>query len=216
MRKLNIIFCLLTAGIFVLACEKKGQEGQQDTTKKDTIAKGEPAAFAVDTAQSIIKWKGKKVTGSHNGTIKIQSGELKTMGNVLVGGSIIIDMNSIANEDIKDKKDNAKLIGHLKDTSFFGVNQYPTATFEITDIQPGPDGKDIINGNLTLKGKAEKISVTAENKIDGDKAKSKGSAVLDRTKWNVRFGSKKFGGMGPDNFIYDEIEMEFEIVANKK
>ena len=141
---------------------------------------------------------------------------MKTLGNTLVGGTIVIDMNTITDEDLSEKDGKGKLEGHLKSPDFFDVAKYPTATFVITNVQPGSDGKEIVNGKLTLKGKTEDISINSENIADGDKAKAKGTAVLDRTKWDVRYGSGKFfPGIG-DKMIYDEMELEFEIVANKK
>ena len=39
-----------------------------------------PVTYTVDAAKSTITWVGKKVTGSHNGTIALQSGTLNVDG----------------------------------------------------------------------------------------------------------------------------------------
>src|SRR6478609_7649535 len=136
--KLLFIFSL----VLLFSCEpKKEESGSADSTGTASGEHGAPseaeAVYAVDTAKSIIKWTGKKVTGKHNGSIKIQSGELKVVNNVVTGGTITIDMKSIVNEDLTDKESNQKLIGHLKSPDFFDVEKHPTATFEIKRLDAG-------------------------------------------------------------------------------
>ena len=45
------------------------------------------AKVAVDTSKSVIVWKGYKVTGSHEGTIRVKSGSLDMQDGMLKGGS---------------------------------------------------------------------------------------------------------------------------------
>ena len=62
----------------------------------------------VDPAKSTIGWLGKKVTGQHNGTINLKSGELKMEGDSLTGGSFEIDMTSIKRNSKSYRRDNEK------------------------------------------------------------------------------------------------------------
>ena len=85
-------------------------------------------------------------------------------GGKIVGGTFVIDMNSITCTDIKDDQYNAKLVGHLKSDDFFGVEKFPTATFEITGASPIADaaaGQPNYNveGNLTIKEILEKHDI---------------------------------------------------------
>ncbi|MGB3463751.1 MAG: YceI family protein, partial [Cyclobacteriaceae bacterium] len=82
--------------------------------------------YKVDPTASSVKWVGKKVTGSHNGDIRVKNGELIFKDNQLTGGTIVIDMTTINTLDLEgDSK--GKLEGHLKSDDFFGVNKFPTA-----------------------------------------------------------------------------------------
>jgi hypothetical protein len=64
-----------------------------------------------------------------------------------------------------------------------------------------------------MKGATHKISFPANATIEDGVVKAKGTAVIDRTKWDIRFGSGKFfQGLG-DNLIYDDFEITFEISA---
>jgi polyisoprenoid-binding protein YceI len=67
-------------------------------------------------------------------------------------------MTSITNTDLKDEGYNQKLFGHLKSDDFFGVEKYPTATFEVTKSAKFMNGKASGTGKLTIKGKTEEIT----------------------------------------------------------
>ena len=51
--------------------------------------------FEILDTQSQIEWVGRKVTGSHNGTIAIKNGELILNDGELTGGKFIVDTTSI-------------------------------------------------------------------------------------------------------------------------
>jgi polyisoprenoid-binding protein YceI len=204
MKTLKSIFYLLLVGSVLIACEKKEEKKETTEIKVDT------ATFTIDTAVSVVKWTGKKVTGQHNGTIKIQSGNISAAGDAVVGGTVVIDMASIKNEDITDAEMKAKLIGHLRSPDFFDVEKYPTATFAITSVS-----SDTVTGNLTIKGITEPVSFPIDAKVKDNTLKGNGKATFDRAKYDVRYGSGKFfEGLG-DKMIYDEVELEFDITATK-
>ncbi|MFN7099754.1 MAG: YceI family protein, partial [Flavobacterium sp.] len=78
----------------------------------------------VDATQSSIKWVGKKVTGAHEGTINLKSGNLVFKSKKLVGGNFIVDMNSMTVTDLKAGQGKEKLEGHLKADDFFGTDKF--------------------------------------------------------------------------------------------
>lgn len=51
-----------------------------------------PEKFTVDTTASTLVWTGKKVTGSHTGTIKISGGELLVEESNIRQGNFEIDL----------------------------------------------------------------------------------------------------------------------------
>ena len=48
----------------------------------------------INISESSVNWKGKKITGSHTGTINFQSGFLTMEGENITGGSFVIDMTN--------------------------------------------------------------------------------------------------------------------------
>lgn len=90
--------------------------------------------YKVDTKLSKIEWFAEKVTGKHNGTINISSGDVNNNHGQL-GGKFTIDMTTINVTDLQgDKK--GKLEGHLNSEDFFNVSKFPVSTFEITSVVP--------------------------------------------------------------------------------
>ncbi len=163
----------------------------------------------IDTTKSKIKWLGKKISGEHTGHISFSSGTLEFDDGILTGGGFIVDMNSITCSDISDKEYNAKLVGHLKSDDFFGVANHPLSKLKITSAKQNSTGYTI-KADLTIKGETHPI----EFKATQNKNKFSGSILVDRTRYNVRYGSGKFfDGLG-DKMIYDNFELNFDIIYN--
>jgi polyisoprenoid-binding protein YceI len=199
MKKLIATFSLLTGTVLFMAFTNP---------VKDEI-------FTVDTQHSSIEWLAKKVTGQHNGTIKLASGQLTVSGNDVKNGAFTIDMNSIACSDLQGDY-NQKLIGHLKGEDFFSVEKNPTSKFEITKVTSAGEGRVNITGNLTLKGITQPLTFPATVKKQGDAlvAVAKGVKV-DRTKFDIKYGSKSFFASIGDKAIDDEFELAINLVAKK-
>ena len=105
---------------------------------------------AIDAAASTITWKGYKVTGSHEGTVKVREGNLKVDHGTLVGGSFTIDMTSLACTDLEKGQGAEKLVGHLASPDFFNTKEHTTAKFDITKTVAYADNEYKIVGNLTI------------------------------------------------------------------
>lgn len=175
--------------------------------------KGEKKAFEIDTKESKVYWTGKKVTGEHTGHVSIGNGEVMLENGKVTGANVNMDLNTIVCTDLTDEQWNQKLVGHLKSDDFFSVEKYPVANFEITKIKPQSNGEHTVNGNLTIKGQTHEISFPAKVSNSNGMITANGTAILDRTKWDIQYGSGKFfKGLG-DNLIYDEFEITFDIKA---
>ena len=170
---------------------------------------GEKERRTVSVAESNIVWNGYKVTGSHTGNIQLKSGELEFDGDMLTGGSFVIDMTSMTNTDLEGEW-NEKLMGHLKSDDFFSVDKFPTASFNITQVLSR--GKP---GEYKIKDITKEIKFQANLEDMGDKAKAVAEVVVDRSEFNVRYGSGSFFDNLGDKTIYDEFDLQVNLVVNK-
>ncbi|WP_224994737.1 YceI family protein [Cesiribacter sp. SM1] len=188
------------------------------TTTQLAAQSGAAKTFTVDTQKSSLVWTGKKIGGEHTGNISLTSGSLQVAKNKLVGGAFEIDMNSITNTDLTDAGYNAKLVGHLKSDDFFGVEKHPKATFKITKATPISGAKAgasnyQITGNLTIKGKTETISFPATVKFNGDAAEAVAKITVDRSKFDVRYGSPSFFADLGDKALDNEFIIDLKLVT---
>lgn len=160
----------------------------------------------VKIKDSALTWVGSKVTGSHEGTIKLKSGYLTLDNNNLVGGEFVIDMTTIVCTDLSGKG-KASIEGHLKSDDFFSVDKFPTASLTILDVKKKGLGQYQVNANITIKGMTQEIMFDAEIKEKTAIAK----LVIDRTEFGIIYKSGNFFEELADKAIYDEFEMSIEL-----
>ena len=170
-------------------------------------------ATAVDTEKSTVNWKAYKVTGQHEGTVNIKDGSLEMTDGALTGGSFEIDMTTLTVTDLTgDYK--GKLEGHLKSADFFGTETYPTAKFVITKVYPkGTPGDYKVIGNLTIKENTKEIKFYANVSQKSGSATATAAIKVDRTDFDVRYGSGSFFENLGDNTIYDEFDLNVTLVT---
>lgn len=173
--------------------------------------------YTVDTKTTTATWLGKKVTGQHTGTINISKGSIESngVGNIS-GGTIEFDMNSITNTDLTDKAWNDKLIGHLKSDDFFSVDKNPTATFVITKAVAKSNTDYEITGKLTIKGITNEITFPAMVKMDKKTMVTVAKITVNRTKFDIKYGSASFFESIGDKAISDDFELNVNVVAAAK
>jgi len=171
------------------------------------------STYSFDAAASKITWVGKKVTGQHNGTINLKSGELSLDKN---SGSFVIDMNSIACEDLKGEW-NEKLVGHLKSDDFFNVSKYSEAKFVLNSLKKVSGDKYKVTGDLTVKNITKPVTFDAVITTAKESASMKANFSIDRTKWDIKYNSGKFFDVKQlgDKMIYDQIEIGLDLKGKK-
>lgn len=127
-------------------------------------------------------------------------------------------MKSIVNEDQKDEESNKKLVGHLSSPDFFDVAKFPTAKIEITKVDAlnddtKPNANFSVTGNLTIKDITKSITFPAEIKIENGILTVKSDFDIDRTDWNIKYGSGKFFENLGDKVINDKFNLNLSIIA---
>jgi polyisoprenoid-binding protein YceI len=171
--------------------------------------------FKIIAAQSNIDWIGRKVTGSHNGTINIKDGTLVLADGRLVAGKFVVDTSSIKILDITDPATNAQFAGHLASDDFFASQQYPEALFVITSAEPAGNNTYTINGDLTIKGITHPAVFNALLNTSDSTLVASGKINVDRTTYDMKFRSGNYFQNLGDNLIYNNFELEVNIVASE-
>lgn len=174
-----------------------------------------PTPYRADAAATTIVWTGHKVTGQHTGRISLKEGAIEWDNGKLLGGSFTIDMTTITCTDLSGESA-GKLVGHLRSPDFFDVMQHPSASYTITRAIPQDSkGTYKVIGNLTLKGITREVKFFATVAENNGIVQATGTITVDRSEFDVKFGSGSFfDGLG-DKTIYDEFDLSVTLVARK-
>ena len=204
------------AMIAFTSCEKK--EAVAVTDSQDVaVTTDEAAAYAVDTATSNVEWRGYKIyegeteEQGHHGTMKLQSGTIGVENNKIVSGDFVIDAATIESMDLNESpEDKAKLDGHLKSGDFLDIENYPTATFNITGVNAiEGEYNTEISGNLKMRDIEKNITFKANVGVDGDKMTiASEEFTINRQDFGITFK----GGGG--SVIKDNVTLRVNITAN--
>jgi len=174
--------------------------------------------FKVQTSESKVLWTGKKLSGEHSGVISVKNGEIILKGDKFVDAKINIDMSSIICTDITNADYNQKLIGHLKSDDFFSVVKFPESNFQATQFKvifgaKSGEANYTVKGMLSIKGISHEINFPAKLEIKNDQLLVDASLSVDRTKWDIKYGSGSFfDGLG-DKMIHDKFDLKFQLVS---
>lgn len=243
MTRISILSLFLAVALF--SCQQKpgGTDAEVGEAQEVEEVSAAAADYSVNTSESQLMWNGFKPTGRHNGTIGIQDGTISVLNGDVVGGSFTMDMSDINVEDLEGEyKD--KLTNHLKSGDFFSVEEYPTAKFEITDVQPYSgqvasaenedkmavvvndeevdeysiaDPTHTITGNLTMRGNTLSVSFPAKVDVTDNQVTAQAKFNIDRTKWGVNFREESgYEARAKDELIYDTVNVGFDIVASQE
>jgi len=178
----------------------------------------------VKAENSRVMWTGYKAMGQHQGELSVKSGHLSFNDGIITGGELVVDMKSITCTDIEDATTNTKLVGHLKSADFFNVDSFAVAQIKIkkavaygefdtkNDESTGEVYK--ITADLTIKDITEEIKFKMQL-YKYTQSKDYVSAVsritLDRTDFDIKYGSGSFFDNLGDKVIYDEFMLDVSV-----
>ncbi|MGK7394862.1 MAG: YceI family protein [Candidatus Cyclobacteriaceae bacterium M3_2C_046] len=212
MKNLNLFFAAFFA-IALFSCSGGGNQTENADESSDpmmtqtTEADQELETHQVDLNASVVEWEGTMLgVYSHNGTVELTEGTLETRGNDIVGGSFVVDLNSITptdeNYNPEEDKTKEKLVGHLQSDDFFLVSEYPNASFKITGSSQ--DNSQVM-GELTIRGNTHEETIENVN-FDPSTGTASGTLTFDRQKYDVSFQTG-----AQDMVLADEIELDIEL-----
>lgn len=176
--------------------------------------------YLINKEKSIINWTGRKKILTNwvdNGIVKIQEGKIILNDQQISGTEFIIDMQTINAETTATNSDQDKLSTHLKSVDFFDVEKYPQAKFVAKEILKTEKRNQFkITGELTIKEKTNLINFDTYLFNEEGEYKIIGQTTLDRTLWDIKFGSDKFFDNLGDNVIDDNVDIEFILFVTKQ
>lgn len=162
----------------------------------------------VNTEKSTVTWKAYKVTGSHTGTVELESGALMFDDDQLTGGEFTVDMSTLVSTDLEGDPDSKqKLEGHLNSDDFFATESHATSKLVFTDVKSTGKNSYEVTGDLTIKGITKPIVFDVS--VYGSKATA--TVKVDRTNYDIKYGSGNFFENLGDKTIYDEFDLVVDL-----
>lgn len=225
---ITIIAILIVLGIFLLIRPDNTINGpgtettaemSEEQNQNTEITEIENGLYVVDTKKSIINWTGKKkilTDWIDTGTIRIQGGEINVEAGAIQNNEISIDMDSIQTDTTGSGSGQNQLTNHLKSSDFFDVANYPVSTFVIKEIRSSAPNQFEAIGDLTIKGVSNEVAIPFTVYTETNQYRLIGAVNIDRTLWDIRFGSDSFFDNLGDNIIDDTIELDFEVFVEKQ
>lgn len=240
MKTLRQTGFMLAIALMTFACGNSGETVKATDAKE--VAQTEGTTLNVQTAASTITWKGYKPTGQHTGIIPAVEGSLAVSGDQVTGGKITFDITKLEIHDLEaGSEDHGKLHGHLQSEDFFDAANHPTATFEITSVEPFNENDQIadkeefssdntpssaseitpanpnawVSGNLTMRGNTKNIKFPANINVNNGMVTAKAGFNIDRTDWGLAYGDEASAtDKAKDKFIYNTVSVILDVKAN--
>ncbi|WP_290796400.1 YceI family protein [Flavihumibacter sp. UBA7668] len=171
--------------------------------------------FQLHTASCVINWTGKKILGLHTGTIQVQKGTIAFEQDQLNAATIEIDMRSILVTDMEEEKSRNEFSGHLKHVDFFDVANHPIADWKFVIAEEMGNNQYKLEGILTIKDISHPVEFIASIERFTDMVHVLGEIHVDRTRYNIRYGSGKYFNELGDKLIHDKFVLQFKLIGNK-
>ena len=212
----KLMYLIPIFGIFALSgCS----QAEKDVVTKNIINEVEPervvmselvdGVYAIDIEKSVIGWEGNMVAKSHTGTMSVKRGFFEVENGKINNGEIIADMTTIKSDENLES-----LVTHLAGPDFFDVEKFPESKMIINSLANSGDNP-LLKADLFIKDKKNPIEISAIVKNSNERELEFSSDFeIDRSLWDVRYGSDKFFDNLGDKVINDEIVYNINIVAS--
>lgn len=178
----------------------------------------ENRVYSVDTTQGVIEWTGRNPNTKHFGTLQIAKGEIQVRDGV-VSGNFEIDIRSIKNLSLEGDELQPVLIAHLLSEDFFFAEKFPAVYFIIDAASQVKDPTLTaptyqIEGTLKMRGVTSSVSFPATvSNLDSGAITAEAHFDIDRTQWNIIYGSSRFFEHLGMHVVFDLISLQVRIVA---
>ena len=178
--------------------------------------------YVIDTATSVVRWTGRNLFNHHHGTVALAAGALEIDHGALVSARFMLDMNSIACEDLTDPTYNALLLRHLGDEDFFDTTGIPPPSASIETAEPMPGATAgtpnyQLRGSLTLRGVTHPLDFPAViAAADDDHLTGQAQFEIDRTDFGSHYGSGRLFAFLGRHVVNDHVHLHVKLHATRQ
>ncbi len=208
---------ILDGGIAAWRAAGLPVEGAAEEVDPATRLPSFDGEYQLDTGASVVGWSGRNQNNKHFGTLPLQSGHLSVHGRSLTG-ELVVALDAMENINLAGNELQPVLLAHLKSDDFFFTELFPTATFsidqgEIADTPYRTAANSLLKGSLSLRGVTKDLDFPATITVGEDgRLGVEAHFDLDRTRWNIIYGSSRFFEHLGMHTVFDQISIELRLV----
>jgi hypothetical protein len=154
-------------------------------TEETAVVEPVKATYSVNTTESVLNWKGKKLYSedSHAGTLMFSEGSITVEDSVITAANFTVDLNTMATTDSIPEEKKGYLIGHLKAADFFAVDSLgANVTLSVTSLE-----NNTLKGALTVMGVSKDIDISVNTVVSAEKITINGTFDVDMAQFGVKF-----------------------------
>lgn len=214
MKKSPLFVALLAMSLFFVSCGEQNTATTEEAVVEEVTETPEASmdgTYVVDAANSRVEWKGTMIgMYEHTGTLNVADGKIAVENGEIKAAKGVVDMTTMVatdeNYNPEEGRTAEKLIEHLSSDDFFLVSEFPTASFELTEVN-GNTAK----GLMTIRGNTNEVEMAVEemDMHDGH-LHITCSGVLDRQAYDVKFTHPM-----EEMVLSDDLEVKIVVAANK-
>ncbi|WP_341226887.1 YceI family protein [uncultured Arcticibacterium sp.] len=206
MKKITLLGLAFVAALSFQSCSSASESTETEEAESAMLEDG---TLNLDLAASTVEWTGVMLgVKEHTGNVTITEGSVDITDGAVSGGNFVVDLTTIVPTDTvyDENSTKEKLVGHLSSPDFFNVEEFPSASFEITGV-----AGTTVTGNLTVRGVTNEETVEdVEIVTVGDVTNIKGNLTFDRKKYDVSFDVPV-----KEMVISNDIQLSINLVAAK-
>lgn len=205
------VFCMMMV-LFGIGC--RGASNEVTELGVDMNNDWNAGVYSLDIENSIIEWIGRGAGRRHNGEVDFSYGELVVSSSGPENGVFVVNMGSLRSLDMGNERMRLMLDDHLKDEDFFNVEEFGEAVLVLDEIRFNEDGKLLANGEIEIRGVSRELVLDniEMRQLNDDMIWAKVFFQIDRTDFNIRYGSGRFFQNLGDSLIRDEVEFGVELI----
>ena len=142
-------------------------------------------AYAFDKAHTTVGFEARHMLSKVKGRFTDFDGQVK-IGQAVEDSSVNVEIKADSITTDNEGRDQ-----HLRSGDFFESDEYPTLSFVSTAFRPGSGNKFELDGDLTVKGETNPITLKGEflgwgpGMQGGTLASFTASATIDREDWDL-------------------------------
>ncbi len=216
-----IFLSVVIFGAMLSSCSSTGNQAETKAAETVKVIDASNATTLKSVTEgSFVNWRAAHLGGVEPrfGKIFIKDADFKVSNGTVVNASIVMDIASLTVENFPaGAEEIGKLKGHLLSPDLFNIEKFPTAKFELTNLEKTTGTYNSkVTGNLTILGVSKSITFNANVVAADDKVAIKSEDFsIDRTDWGLTYNVEGTAGVPVDYIIANDVGFTINATVGK-